>query len=162
VARFAALDVTANMQPLWASHERQMDELTIPFLGEERTTWQYPFAGLVAAGARLGAGSDWPVSSPNPLWGIHVAVNRAVPVDAGPVERAFLPEQSLDLSTALTAYTAGSSLPQPPSTTAVASRSAARPISSFSTATSSPGPTARSARPSLDATYVDGRVVYER
>src|SRR5215210_1197019 len=32
VARFAALDVTANLQALWAVHEPQMDELTIPFL----------------------------------------------------------------------------------------------------------------------------------
>ena len=34
VPRFAALGVTANLQPLWATHHAQMDELTIPFLGE--------------------------------------------------------------------------------------------------------------------------------
>jgi len=57
----------------------------------------------------LACGSDWPVSSPDPLLGIHVAVNRHWPeggVDEG--YGAFLPEQALDLSTALTAYTAGS------------------------------------------------------
>ena len=37
----------ANAQPLWACHEAQMDELTIPFLGPERTAWQYPFASLL-------------------------------------------------------------------------------------------------------------------
>src|SRR3712207_7708255 len=37
VPRFAALDVTANLQALWAVHEPQMDELTIPFLGAERS-----------------------------------------------------------------------------------------------------------------------------
>jgi predicted amidohydrolase YtcJ len=36
VPRFAALGVTANVQALWAAHERQMDELTIPFIGPER------------------------------------------------------------------------------------------------------------------------------
>ena len=46
VRRFADLGVAANMQPLWAAHEPQMDELTIPFLGPERSTWQYPFAAL--------------------------------------------------------------------------------------------------------------------
>ena len=34
---FAVLGATANMQPLWATHEPQMDELTIPFLGERRS-----------------------------------------------------------------------------------------------------------------------------
>ncbi|MFI8106364.1 amidohydrolase [Streptomyces sp. NPDC086023] len=103
--RFARLGAIANIQPLWAAHEPQMDELTIPFLGPERSAWQYPFASLVAAGATLAAGSDWPVSSPNPIEGIHVAVNRRNP-DATD-DRVFLPEQRLDLPTALAAYTAG-------------------------------------------------------
>ena len=73
VPRFQALGVTANAQPLWACNEPQMTELTIPFLGPERTAWQYPFRELVRTGARLACGSDWPVSSANPLWGMHVA-----------------------------------------------------------------------------------------
>ena len=76
VPRFAALGATANIQPLWATHEPQMDDLTIPFLGERRAAWQYPFRSLLEAGAALCAGSDWPVSSPDPLWGAHVAVDR--------------------------------------------------------------------------------------
>ncbi|GIH81110.1 amidohydrolase [Planobispora longispora] len=103
--RFRALGAAANIQPLWAAHEPQMDELTIPFLGPERAARQYPFGDLVRAGAVLAAGSDWPVSSPDPLHGVHVAVNRVAPgEDAEP----FLPGQALDLVTALTAYTAGS------------------------------------------------------
>ncbi|MFF5973171.1 amidohydrolase [Streptomyces sp. NPDC012769] len=106
IARFARLGALANIQPLWAAHEPQMDELTIPFLGPERAAWQYPFGDLVRAGATLVAGSDWPVSSPDPLAGLHVAVNRAEP---GATDgRVFLPEQRLDLTTALAAYTAGS------------------------------------------------------
>ncbi|WP_055599193.1 amidohydrolase [Streptomyces aureus] len=104
--RFAALGALANIQPLWAAHEPQMDELTIPFLGPERTAWQYPFGDLVRAGATLAAGSDWPVSSPDPLAGIHVAVNRREPGTTD--DRVFLPEQRLDPPTALAAYTAGS------------------------------------------------------
>ena len=79
VPRFAALDVTANMQGLWAAHEPQMDELTIPFIGPERTQRQYVFGDLLRSGARLAAGSDWAVSSANPLRAIHVAVNRSLP-----------------------------------------------------------------------------------
>jgi predicted amidohydrolase YtcJ len=107
IERFRRLGVTANIQPLWAAHEPQMDELCIPFLGEERTSWQYPFADLLAAGTRLAAGSDWPVSSPDPWQGISVAVNRVVP-GAPPGTPVFLPQQRIDLSSALSAYTAGS------------------------------------------------------
>ncbi|MFJ8852958.1 amidohydrolase [Streptomyces sp. NPDC102437] len=103
--RFARVGAIANIQPLWAAHEPQMDELTIPFLGPERAAWQYPFGELVRAGATLAAGSDWPVSSPDPIEGIHVAVNRVAPESPG--NRAFYPEQRIDLPTALAAYTAG-------------------------------------------------------
>ncbi|MEV7237548.1 amidohydrolase [Streptomyces sp. NPDC051020] len=105
IRRFAQLGAIANIQPLWAAHEPQMDELTIPFLGPERAAWQYPFGDLLRAGATFAAGSDWPVSSPDPLEGIHVAVNRREP---GTTDgRVFLPEQRLDLATAVAAYTAG-------------------------------------------------------
>ncbi|MBL7261734.1 amidohydrolase [Actinoplanes sp. LDG1-01] len=105
VPRFAQLGATANMQPYWAAHEPQMDELTIPFLDPAAVNRQYPFGDLLQSGARLAGGSDWPVSTPDPLQGIHVAVNRALP-DEG--REPFLPEQRLDLATALEAYTAGS------------------------------------------------------
>ena len=82
-----------------------MDDLTIPFLDPALAGRQYPFGDLHRAGARLAGGSDWPVSTPDPLQGIHVAVNR---VHHGDDAESFLPDQKLDLSTALTAYTSGS------------------------------------------------------
>ncbi len=109
IARFAQLSVTANMQALWAAHEPQMDDLTIPFLGPERAARQYPFGALLRAGARLASGSDWAVSSANPLWGIHVAVNRMLPPGEGePGAGPLLPGQALSLGEAMAAYTAGS------------------------------------------------------
>ena len=108
VPRFAALGVTANMQALWAAHEPQMDDLTIPFIGPQRTARQYLFGDLLRSGARLAAGSDWSVSSANPLRAIHVAVNRALPGATGAEAEPFLPEQGLSLAEALAAYTAGS------------------------------------------------------
>jgi predicted amidohydrolase YtcJ len=104
VQRFKPLDAVANIQPLWAAHEPQMDTLAIPVLGAERARWQYPFGDLLRSGATLAAGSDWPVSSADPIAGIHVAVNRALP---GVAEKPFLPDQRLTLAEALTAYTAG-------------------------------------------------------
>jgi len=109
--RFRALGAVANAQPLWAAHEAQMDELTIPFLGEPRWRWQYPFASLVAHGATLAMGSDWPVSSADPIEEIHVAVNRQMPSDYPyrvDNREVFLPEERIDLPTALAGFTMGS------------------------------------------------------
>ena len=109
VPRFAALGVAANIQALWACHDDQMTELTIPFLGPERAGRQYPFGDLHRAGARLVAGSDWPVSTPDPLAAIHTAVHRTSygePPPAG--TEPFLPEQALDIEVAFAACTSGS------------------------------------------------------
>jgi predicted amidohydrolase YtcJ len=105
VGRFAALDVIATVQSLWACHEPQMDDLTLPLLGADRGGWQYPFGALHRLGTRLACGSDWPVSSPNPLLAIRVAVTRIEPGTDGP---PLLPDQALSLATAMRAYTAGS------------------------------------------------------
>jgi predicted amidohydrolase YtcJ len=104
--RFAQLSVAANAQPLWACHEAQMDELTIPFLGPERTRWQYPFRSLLRSGAQLAMGSDWGVSTPNPLEEIEVAVNRVYPESRA--AEPFLPDERLTLAEAVDAFTLGS------------------------------------------------------
>ncbi|QMU69249.1 amidohydrolase [Streptacidiphilus sp. P02-A3a] len=106
IPRFRALGATANIQPLWACHEPQMDELTIPFLGDRRSRWQYPFGSLARSGAMLAAGSDWSVSTPDVLLGVHTAVNRRGPGEED--ARVLGPEERIDLGTALAAYTAGS------------------------------------------------------
>ncbi|MFL5717614.1 MAG: amidohydrolase [Chloroflexota bacterium] len=107
IPRFAALGVTANAQALWASHHPQMDDLTIPFLGPDRAAWQYPFASLLRAGARLAMGSDWGVSSPNPLLALEVAVTRIDP-ELRETRPAFVPDERIDLRDALAGYTSGS------------------------------------------------------
>src|ERR671930_744579 len=114
IPRFRRLGAVANAQPLWAMKEGQMVNLTIPFLGPERSRWQYPFASLARSGAVLAFGSDWSVSSPNPLFEMHVAVNRrgfpgyAYGADDGAISEPFLPEQAIDLPTAIAAFTMGS------------------------------------------------------
>ena len=114
VARFAALGVTANMQALWACNEPQMRELTVPIVGPERAATQYPFASILHAEGsdarpRLCAGSDWPVSTPDPWQAIHVAVNRTLPADDPEHDpEPLLAHEALTLAEALDAYTAGS------------------------------------------------------
>lgn len=111
VPRFAAAGATANLQALWACNDAQMQELTVPLIGQDRAGWQYPFRSIHAAGARLCMGSDWPVSTPDPWQALHVAVNRTYPptLDAAVGKNPPLePDEALDLTTALSAYTAGS------------------------------------------------------
>jgi predicted amidohydrolase YtcJ len=104
VPRFAALGVTANCQPYWACLEGQMVNLCVPFLGEERTGQQYPFATLLRSGARLSFGSDWPVTTPDPLKIMQVAITRVSDDEPG---EPFLPDERLDLSQAVDAATMG-------------------------------------------------------
>ncbi|WP_269936659.1 amidohydrolase [Arthrobacter sp. HY1533] len=103
--RFAPLGAVANLQALWACHEDQLDDLTLPFLQEGAVARQYPFGDLAKNGARLAAGSDWPVSSANPLEAIDIAVNRISPGNDAPPLGG--PQQCLDLATAMAAYTSG-------------------------------------------------------
>ncbi|GAB6903513.1 amidohydrolase [Kineosporia succinea] len=158
VARFAQLGATANLQALWAAHEPQMDELTIPFLGGGLAGHQYPFGDLHRAGARLAAGSDWPVSSPNPLLGIHTAVNRRT---LGSTAPAFRPGQSIDAHTAFAAYTSGSAYVNrrdDTGTLAVGHRADLVVLDRdpFAVAVDEIG------RCTVDLTFVDGRVVFSR
>lgn len=106
IPRFAKLGAVANLQMLWAMHEDQLDELTIPFIEPGLVDRLYPFGELAESGATLAAGSDWPVSTPDPLAAIHIGVNRTLdPANAPPLGGV---EQRLTLADALTAYTFGS------------------------------------------------------
>ncbi|MBN9611969.1 MAG: amidohydrolase family protein, partial [Actinobacteria bacterium] len=103
--RFAQVDAIANLQMLWATHEEQIDTLTLPFMQDGAEARQYPFGDLVRGGAKLAAGSDWPVSTADPLAAIHIGVTRVAPgIEVGPIGGE---QQRLDLATALAAYTSG-------------------------------------------------------
>lgn len=105
--RFRSLGVAANAQALWAALEDQLEFLTLPFVGPERTAWTYPFGSLLRAGARLVMGSDWSVSTADPLLQLEVAVNRVNPEHRGQRE-PFLPDERIDLMDALAGFTIGS------------------------------------------------------
>lgn len=111
VPRFRRLGVTVNAQPLWARLEPQMTELTLPFLGPDRGSHQYPFGDFENAGAAMAFGSDWPVSTPDPFREMHVAVNRTPVPDRtrwSPADGVFLPDQRMSLMSAVRAFTLGS------------------------------------------------------
>lgn len=103
IPRFRELGVVANFQPLWAFADAYINELTLPFLGKERTERMYPIGSVHASGAVIAFGSDWSVSSANPFEQIEVAVRRVDPAIAN--GEAFVPEQRLPLPEAIAAFT---------------------------------------------------------
>jgi predicted amidohydrolase YtcJ len=103
IPRFQTLGVVANFQALWAYADTYITLLTEPLLGPERSSRLYPIGSVVRNGGLYAGGSDWSVSSLNPLEAIEVAVTRRAPdADAGP---AWLPDERVDLPTAISAYT---------------------------------------------------------
>jgi predicted amidohydrolase YtcJ len=109
--RFAELGVVANFQAYWAQRDGLMDVLTVPRIGEERASLQYPMARLLRGTADspgravLSMGSDWPVSTNAPLEIIRVAVTRETV--AGEPAGGWLPEQRLTLAEAIEMGTYG-------------------------------------------------------
>ncbi len=103
IPRFKALGVVANFQALWAYPDLYITQLTIPILGLGRSRWLYPIGSVVRTGAVIVGGSDWSVSSANPLDAIQVAVTRRDP--EAPPGPAWIPEEVVDLPTMLAAYT---------------------------------------------------------
>jgi len=106
IPRFRELDVVANFQPLWAFADTYITDLTLPRIGPARSRWLYAMASVRDSGAVLAFGSDWFVSSANPLLGIETAVTRLGPL--GETDRVFLPEERISLADAIAAYTIGS------------------------------------------------------
>ena len=105
--RMATLDVIAEMQPIHAIDDmRWMEER----IGSDRARYTYAFRTLHEAGVPLSFGSDWPGTnaswySANPLKGMYAAVTRKT-LDGAP-EGGWVPEERIDIETALHAYTTG-------------------------------------------------------
>lgn len=102
VPRFARLGVTASMQPIHATADRDIAER---YWGA-RARWSYAWQSLMQHGARLAFGSDAPVETPDPWRGLYAAVTRKREDDAD--GRSWYPDECLTLEQALAAYTAGS------------------------------------------------------
>lgn len=103
IERFSSLDTAANFQALWALPDSWIMELNLPVLGEERVQGMYPIASVEKAGGRIVGGSDWNVSSADPLAAIETAVRRQDPLaGGGPILNAG---ERISLATMIDAYT---------------------------------------------------------
>ena len=103
IPRFRQLGAVANFQPLWAYADPYITDLTLPFLEPGRQRWLYPIASLLRSGAVVAFGSDWSVTSANPLEEIEVAVTRMGA--QGETRTPFIPEERIDLRDAIAAFT---------------------------------------------------------
>ena len=100
--RLADLDLIASMQPIHAPSDRIMADRS----WGKRSEFAYAWRSQLESGARLIFGSDAPVESPNPFWGLHAAVTRQRQ-DGSPEESGWYPRQSLTLKDALLGFTKG-------------------------------------------------------
>jgi hypothetical protein len=103
IPRFQRLGAAANFQALWAYADPYITDLTLPILGPGRSGRLYPVGSVARTGAVIAGGSDWSVSSMNPLEAIEVALTRRGPDD--PPGEPWIPGERTDLETMLRAYT---------------------------------------------------------
>ena len=107
-ARFAEFDVTANVQAAWGHTSVAHDIMALTTCSHDPELREYAFGRLAIAGARLAAGSDWPVTTADPLEAMRLEAAR------GRVRTATVAEgepdelDRLDVPTLMTAFTAGS------------------------------------------------------
>ena len=99
IPRFAALGVIPSMQPTHCTSDMRWVEARV---GPQRAAGAYAWASLLKTGARIAAGSDFPVESHNPMLGLYAAVTRQ---DLkGQPEGGWRPEEKLTREHALRAF----------------------------------------------------------
>jgi predicted amidohydrolase YtcJ len=100
LSHLAQLNIIASMQPIHATSDM---EIADRFWGT-RARYAYAFKTLQDNHTRLAFGSDAPVESPNPFWGIHAAVTRCRH-NGHPAQDGWYPQERFDLQSSLESYT---------------------------------------------------------
>ena len=85
--------------------DRWFEENAADVIGPERARQLYPLRSIVRTGARIAAGSDWFVSSPNPFKAIQVGMTRQSPDP--PFGVPWIPAERVSREVLLAAYTTG-------------------------------------------------------
>ncbi|WP_438944512.1 amidohydrolase [Shewanella nanhaiensis] len=102
IPRFAKLNVIASMQATHATSDKNM---ALDRLGSERIKGAYAWRKLLESGAVIAAGSDFPIESANPFFGLHASVTRQDQQNRP--ENGWYGDQSMTLTQALNSFTQG-------------------------------------------------------
>ncbi len=100
IMRIAKNQYIPSMQPTHATSDMKWVESR---LGLERAQTTYAWRSLIEAGAIIAGGSDAPVESVNPFWGLYAAETRQD--HFGRPAGGFIPREKLTRSQALQMYT---------------------------------------------------------
>ena len=100
IPRFKQLDILPSMQPTHATSDMNMAEDRV---GAERIKGAYAWRSFLQQGSRIACGSDFPIESPNPFWGVHAAVTRQDM--AGKPAQGWYANQAMTLEEALRCFT---------------------------------------------------------
>jgi predicted amidohydrolase YtcJ len=100
IPRFKKLDLIASMQPTHATSDMNMAEDRI---GHERIKGAYAWQTFLKQGTVIAGGSDFPVESANPFYGLHAAVTRT-DHEGRPIH-GWHPEVAMTLPQAFRAFT---------------------------------------------------------
>lgn len=73
IRRFKSIGIVPSMQPTHATSDMNMAEQRV---GPQRIKGAYAWRTFLKQGSRIACGSDFPVESSNPFFGIHAAVTR--------------------------------------------------------------------------------------
>ncbi|MCT9074026.1 amidohydrolase [Cupriavidus gilardii] len=100
IPRFKKLNLIASMQPTHATSDMNMAEDRI---GKERIKGAYAWQTFLKQGTVIAGGSDFPVESANPFYGLHAAVTRT-DHEGRPIN-GWHPEEAMTLPQAFRAFT---------------------------------------------------------
>lgn len=100
IPRFVPLQLIASMQPTHATSDMNMAEDRI---GHERIKGAYAWQRFLKQGTIVAGGSDFPVESPNPFYGLYSAITRED--HAGQPPGGWYPDQDMTPAEALRAFT---------------------------------------------------------
>lgn len=111
IPRFRKLNVVANVQPMWSTSRAYISDLIDVKIGKQRARWLEINRSFLDAGVTVAYGSDWYVTSPNPMDLIEAAVTRirpSLPIDVKQQSEPILPGENVNVADAIASYTINS------------------------------------------------------
>ena len=103
IPRFSELNIAATFQATWAMPDEYIMGINIPEIGIERVNKMYPIQSVFQAGGLIVGGSDWAVTTMNPLVAIETAIRREDPDDR--LKGTLNEDERMGLTEMLKAYT---------------------------------------------------------